>query len=925
AGSCVNFKITPKETFKEKCPCSPTEYEIEIENTGSFEENYILNVTKYGQYASLSEPSLKLLPGEKKSVFIFFNLPCEIFGQQDLKINIITEKSKQIAEVSLKLNIKNCYDYTIQSNSEFVLCEGGNTSTLVTITNKALIANAFFVKTSEEFAKVINNTLFLGKNESGNALLTIDASKLRAGQYPFKIISLSERGNDEQEIDAILKVDKCSDFSFKIEEPKEKIIAGGEYTYKLNVKNTGTKNLEFKITIEGITDYNIKEQNFSLLPEEEKAVDIIVKIPTNISGEKNFKIFIDAEGLYAEKQIKLNVIDQIKAYQPDISLKKTKVGSGEDEIIIEIKNIGIAGAEYSLKLEGPSWAQLTENTISLGQKEAAEISIKTFTSEENVEEGEYLFTIIVKTPQSEEAYSKDFKVKVIYVPWYKKAYNFALPYVQAYWPYALIVLAFIILLIFLMWLINKLRKRLLQKRQAKQLLAEAEKTKEQEPLMKEFVSPTISYEAPYRLSLKEPKKKKDWNKFFRIFFILLIIGGVFVLLLTNLSGIKNYFSTPEENIKEEYAPQVEINRTQGIEGYGNVVFIRGEGDLDIPVNIKNRAPSKVIYNIRVANASFISTDADQIELDVNETKTLHLIVHSTPLLSDGIYEITLGLNINEKDLKYSEKIELRIEKEKSFFEEYLPYIIAGVLLAFVLVLVLSVTKKSRFEAKKEKLDIEIRRKKERNIGKKLKFLFSILIICAIIYSLYYYISTLPTPEATETQGSIDLSNFENQTMNIKVGPNQKVIIPLYFENRYNEIAYYYINYEEEWITSDNKRIKLRPGETEQINITIEPTTEAKEGQYNITIEGRVEDITYSKTISLYLVKKKQFSILQNKYFVTGISLVLFGVTILYYVRKKRINRKKFIEEIRQEIVETKQKPKVSKKTKIKLEPKRRTR
>jgi len=937
AGSCVNFKILVKESAKEKCPCSPTTYEMEIENTGSFEDTYYINVTTYPQYASLSEGVVKLAPGAKKSVFVYFNLPCGIFGKQDLGLTVLAERSNQMADVPLTLDIGSCYDYSIESDSQFDLCEGSNITVPIKVKNTAGIGNTFTLESSKGFARILNSTFFLWGNESRSALMTVDALDLKAGDYDFQVNAFTERGNDRQSIDAKLTVEKCYDFSTKLSVPDEKIIAGKSYTYLLDVENKGTKAGKFFVSIDGPAWIKAIESNFTLESNGVKTVNLRADVPANASGDYVFSLTVDSEGLYDEKNVKMNVIDASTAYEIGIKERNKKVGLGEGEILVELENKGISGAAYSLSLTAPPWAQLSDKSVSLEPGEKKEIAVLT-TIPETVEEGSYVITLLASLPQAGIGYSRDIQVKVIYAPWYAKAYNFIAPYAAAYWPYLLIAVAALIVLIFLIWMLKRIIRRAKERKKERPLESAIEEKREPEPVLREFATAAFKDAEHFRLSVKEPVKGKKfgWAKFFRIFFLLIFFGGIAALIWLNWPAIHDYsskvFAVKNETGPSSYSPQVDINRSTGIEGYGNVVYIRETGDLDIPVIIKNRAPAKVIYKVRVANSSFIASDTEKLELDVNETKTMHLIVHSTPELSDGVYEIILGLNIDEKDLKYSEKIELRIEKQKSTFEKYLPYIIAGALLALALIVVLMLTRKSQFEKKRKKLDIKIARSKERNLKKPIGITVLIIAILVAGYGVYSYISSLPAP-VEEQQGNLDISTFENQTMVLEVRPNQKIIIPLAFENRYSQRSSYSIEADADWIKSTEDSFRLDPGQSLEINITAEPTKVAQEGTYNIFIKGKVEDQEYSKQVSFNLKKYPTVGLLQNRYFVIGLVAIVLGAIILLASRKRKKDRKHFIEEIRQELKETKavqppvQTPaKPSKKsTKIRLGPKRKAR
>jgi len=922
AGKCTNFDIVPINSVQNSCPCSPVQYEINIRNTGSYDEIFDINVSKYSGYASVSDNSILLRSNENKSVIIYYNLPCEINGAQDLSVEITAEKSQYLAKVPLKLNIGDCYDYSVTSNSQFTVCEGEKATSLVTLENNAGFTNTFDLKTTKNFAAIENNSISLASNQSGATNLVVDVSDLAADNYSFSIISTSEKGNSQKEVQANLVVDKCRDFLMEIAEPEGRKIASKSYTYQVLIQNTGTNAGTFSLALDGPEWMSLSRNSTYIEVGAQGEVDLNADIPADFSGAANARVTVTEDWLADSGRVSFNVDSLENAYLVKMNLDKKAIKYDFSDINVLIKNNGFENAKYRLSIDGPDWMSLSQNEIELAPGEIGTVQIHTAPSNDTPA-GKYAVKITATAEGTSIGYSADFTVKLFAMHWYESAYYFVAPLVIAYWVYILIVIAAIVVIILLIIILRKVAKKLKEKKKMKKEL-EATKIAEEPPVasykpsFQPFVTPSILPEEMPRFSVPDvmPRKERDWTKFFRIFFLIIVIAGVAALVVFNWGAIGGYYAglmahnqTAENENQSAFAPELEINRSTGIEGEGNVVYVRTNGTLEIPVIIKNKAPTKVIYTINNANSSWVKADRSILSLDINESKTLNLLVSTTPDLPDGTYEISLGLNINEQSLQYSEKIELRIDREKPAWMNYIPYIAAGIGIAILLMIIFSLTKKSRFNVKRTSPDIRVERVKEKKHGIFGKIILVIIII-AVIGGAYYYISSLPQEVSGNYDASLDFGKNTNQSILIGIGTNDQIVIPFIFSNGFDSPAYYKIYEPAEWVNATDSSFLLSKGDVKYVNITANPQNKAEPGLYEIAINVKVpsENIDYVKKVVIQLENKSFGSALaENKFFIIGVVIVIVGVLLLFVFKKKKAEKRQFIAEIKQEIEMEKQK------------------
>ncbi|MFQ5647996.1 MAG: hypothetical protein ACE5FW_02060, partial [Candidatus Aenigmatarchaeota archaeon] len=81
----VSVAIEPDEV--ETCPCSRVNYKVTVENTGEFQESYILTFSNASKNVTLG-------PGGKKSFNYAFTLPCDAEGVYNISASAVSEKAE---------------------------------------------------------------------------------------------------------------------------------------------------------------------------------------------------------------------------------------------------------------------------------------------------------------------------------------------------------------------------------------------------------------------------------------------------------------------------------------------------------------------------------------------------------------------------------------------------------------------------------------------------------------------------------------------------------------------------------------------------------------------------------------------------------------------------------------------------------------
>lgn len=120
-----------------------------------------------------------------------------------------------------------------------------------------------------------------------------------------------------------------------------------------------------------------------------------------------------------------------------------------------------------------------------------------------------------------------------------------------------------------------------------------------------------------------------------------------------------------------------------------------------------------------------------------------------------------------------------------------------------------------------------------------------------------------------------------------------VYVPIRIRNSGIKQAEYEVSLEaQSWISIEPKKISVNSEQTGNLNLHINPSSEVAEGNYDVKINVKFEDIVYSKNIDVELSKNKFFKALKSffvfyKYYI----YVVLAILIVLFIFKRQISNK----------------------------------
>ncbi|MFC1734104.1 hypothetical protein ACFL6I_27690, partial [candidate division KSB1 bacterium] len=886
---CVNINLVMLETSLPVCPCSPAKYTFWLENTGTFLETYKLFIDS--DYAEISEDILILEPQQGENVTVFITTPCGSYGDLEFTLNSYAEKSKMLAEFPFILRVAPCYNYTMESNAQYSVCQNMNNVIPINIKNTADVKNTYLLDADAEWAIFENSSFTLWGGEKAISNLNVYPVNIEPANYNITVNALTMRGEIRKSLNLAANVENC--YSMNLMSPYEEfqVVISEESFIGLVLENDGTRASEYSLNITGAEWVTLEPLRVGLDPGTNKEIKLNYNVPTNATGTHEVLVYanmVDFPDKVKVVAITLEVVSVEDAYMVEIDTPVEKLETNFDGKVIPltITNVGIREGKYNLALSGNNWTSLNMTDITVNPQETKTIGLVLNPIVNVTPEGKYDTTIDAVIEDTNIAYTRTFDVKLRQKTLWEKVSDFF----SEYWIYMLLALiGFLILIGLIIGAIVYRKKHPKEEKKVKETLIE--------------------------------KEKPSWLKrILLILLILLILSGLglagyyfafrplFMGNFTNSTNMTpvNPTPVPPPSTDPITNATIFVNRT-GLRGYDNIIEIIGLENITIPLTIQNSDEPNT-YIIRVSeNVSWVRTDKEVVNIPPSKKETINILVTPTPEVKEGYYNLSININIAGRDHPISEEIVLSIKDKEPFYEKYLWYLIGGIIALIVLLALI------KWKEKREKDDFEEldsvkkgKEKKEPADYSKLKNILMILILVLItlflIGALAYvgikYIpsigktenatddATVPVEEEEEVddvpEEVFDVPEENYERVLIKKG--LETFIPVKISN-VNKTTAFKINVKEDvdWLYVDNDFVVVGPDENKTINLIASPNETVEDGDYKVGVDINIAqgEKVFSRYFILKVRKSKFSDVWSYLYYVlAGIVMLLVVIAIL---------------------------------------------
>jgi len=256
--NCYNYEVNLEKDFYSVCDGDKEKINFSIINKGKMPNSYEINLIGPA-FANIEKRSVALNVNEKASINIFLNPKFGETGNYDLKIKVLADKGKILAEKDVDVLVREChnFDFSIKlDKSRDKICNGLNKSYELEIKNKGEKLADYVLKLEAPlWIKLEKNNIALVPNQTTTVML--EASPLyttKPDVYKIKIEAKDRNSEAKQsielEIETISKED-CYKPKISIEKREVEVARDRTYVVLITIENQGERNATYLLSISG--------------------------------------------------------------------------------------------------------------------------------------------------------------------------------------------------------------------------------------------------------------------------------------------------------------------------------------------------------------------------------------------------------------------------------------------------------------------------------------------------------------------------------------------------------------------------------------------------------------------------------------------------------------------------------------------------
>lgn len=363
---------------KKACPCEKVKYKLTLENLGEFKEKFNIKVEGTAKdWINLSKSSIELKPGESEDFYAYVQPPCNIHGEYSLTFKAIAENSLAGATIKAKLEILPCYEYSLELNKSYSICENEKLDIPLKISNKGTADNKFaLILEGPQWAVLESNSVEINAGSEKIVDINLQPPLKTKGNFTLKIETMTSSGSIKKNVETIVYVRKCYGLDIKLESKEEKLCRK-EKEYNIILKNLGEFKTKYNLKIDGPKWVELEDDTLTIDAKDNKTIKLSIN-PKDAEFKK-YEITITATDYVSNESDSEKLILEIS--KPD-ECYKTELSSKEDKISVEIeksktiflllKNNGLDEARYKIELEGngAKFAMINPEEIKLKPNES---------------------------------------------------------------------------------------------------------------------------------------------------------------------------------------------------------------------------------------------------------------------------------------------------------------------------------------------------------------------------------------------------------------------------------------------------------------------------------------------------------------------------------------------------------------------------
>jgi len=360
--SFVNaFDLTSTDIEKTTCQGNTLLFTANVFGSGDFNVNLEGSASSW----SIAVPQSFTLVSEGETIYIYAT-PNSNINPGTYTLNLLVSNNQETRTIPFTINVNNCHDIRLTGEFPKSICLNDVTQFNYQIENLANFQETLELDLNgPNFLSTPQSLITLNPGETKNIQVHVDSNN-QIGDYDFTLSASNQYLVSE--INSNLQINSCYEFTVTSDKDFVDLCEDSQETISLTIKNTGTRSLDYSLYINAPEWANLDLNTFTLEPNQEKIVNVVLSPPYGVEG--NFNIKLNINGFEKELNVGVNKCHDVFL---DVIEKSVSL-CNNIQTPVYIKNTGLFEKEFNLQTS-EEWAELDEYNINLQPNEETNVNL----------------------------------------------------------------------------------------------------------------------------------------------------------------------------------------------------------------------------------------------------------------------------------------------------------------------------------------------------------------------------------------------------------------------------------------------------------------------------------------------------------------------------------------------------------------------
>jgi len=347
---CYSSEVNIDPVKQAGCIGKAAQFKLTVKNTGNGDA-YELSLPSW---AAADTTKFSLDRDATRDVTITANP----VSQGKLSLDVVVRSiDKPEKKVSAELDVTECRDIVvIASPASSTVCRNDIAAYDVTVKNRGVVDDTITVTASKGSLNL--NKITLAAGQSQTLQLNVDTSTISAGKNTIEVTASDGKVSDKALVD--VNVDNCYSSKIEIIPDNKTVCPFASFNYTIKLTNTGKQPDYFFVKFRDI------RENASLASGQSASWDI----PVYSEDSGVYSLTTTAESGHSTSNASaVLVVQQLgKCFAVNVKASEQATRAKVNEATtanITVKNIGTVADEYTISVDGPSWAYASPDRVTL--------------------------------------------------------------------------------------------------------------------------------------------------------------------------------------------------------------------------------------------------------------------------------------------------------------------------------------------------------------------------------------------------------------------------------------------------------------------------------------------------------------------------------------------------------------------------------